>query len=94
MQNRKQCRVDDQGLSIAHQLSQDGAPQGLQEAPELAYSPVQRGGMEAYNAGKQVREEALGLAQEEGALGLNSSKLVEKGEDHDLRIRELSLRVS
>src|SRR5829696_5431217 len=88
MQNREQGRVDDQGLGITHQLGQDGAPQGFQEAPEVAYPPVQRGGMEAYDPGEQVREEPGGLAQE-GAFGLHTSKLLEKSEGYDLRIREL-----
>src|SRR5215211_6798305 len=49
--------------------------------------PVQRGGMEAYNPRKQVREEPLGLAQE-GTLGLNTPKLLEDGKRYDLRIGE------
>jgi hypothetical protein len=88
MQNRKQRRVEDQGLRFSHQLRQDGTPQGLQVTPELAHATVQRGGMEAHNSGEQVREEAGGFAQE-GAFGLNSSKLLKEGEGHDLRIREL-----
>ena len=87
MQNRKQGRVDDEGLGFSHQLGQDGAPQGLKVAPELAYPPVQRGGMELYDSREQVREKPGDLAQE-GTLGLNTPKLLEEGEGDDLRVRE------
>src|SRR5215210_5908547 len=88
MQDRKQRGVDDQRLGIADQLGQDSAPQGLQKPPEVADAPVQRGGMEAEDSGKQVREEAGELAQE-GAFALHPSKLLEEGQGHDLRIGEL-----
>ena len=88
MQDRKQARIDDQGLGIADQLSQDGAPQGLEVATELAHATVQRGGMEAYDSREQVREEPLGLAQE-GALGFDAPKLLlEECEGYDLGGRE------
>jgi hypothetical protein len=44
--------------------------------------------MEAYDPGERAREEAGNLAQE-GAFGLNTSKLLEKSEGYDLRIRDL-----
>src|SRR5215204_2665182 len=44
MQYRKERGVHDQGLRIAHQLGQDGSPQGLQITPQLAYPPMKRGG--------------------------------------------------
>jgi hypothetical protein len=74
-------------VRIADQLGQDGAPQGLKVAPEVAYPPVQRGEMKAYDPRKQVREEAGNLTQE-GAFRLHTSKLLEKGEGHDLRVRK------
>ncbi len=43
--------------------------------------------MEAYDPRKQVREEAGNLTQE-GAFRLHTSKLLEKGEGHDLRVRK------
>jgi hypothetical protein len=49
MQDRKQARVDDQGLGVSHKLGQDSVPQGLQEAPEFADTTVKRGGMKAYD---------------------------------------------
>jgi hypothetical protein len=87
MQHLKQGRVDDQGLRIAYQLIQDGTPQGLEEAPQLADTTVQRGRMEAYDPREEVREEPGSLAQE-GAARLHASKLLEEGEGYDLRIRE------
>jgi hypothetical protein len=48
---------------------------------------MERGGVEAYGSGEQVREEAGDLAQEE-TLGLHAPKLLEEGEGHDLRIGE------
>ena len=68
--------------------TQDGAPQGLQEASELAYPPMQRRGVKTYDPREQVREEAFGVAQE-GTFGFHASKLLEEGEGYDLRIREL-----
>src|SRR5918994_582184 len=88
MQNPKQRGVDDQGLWIAYQLRQDGAPQGLKVAPELAHPPMQRGGVKTHSSGEQVPEEALNLAQER-TLRLHASKLLEEGEAYDLRVREL-----
>jgi hypothetical protein len=88
MQNRKQRRVDDQGLGFSYQLAQDSAPQGLKVAPEVAYSPMQRGGMKTHRSGEQVTEETPNLAQER-TLGLNTSKLLEEGKRYDLRVREL-----
>ena len=40
VQHRKQRRVDDECLRLAHKLGQDEAPEGLQEAPELAKAAV------------------------------------------------------
>jgi len=88
MQNRKQRSVDDQGLWIAYQLAQDGAPQGLKVAPEVAYPPMQRGGMKTYGSGEQVREDAPNLAQER-TFGFNTSKLLEEGKGNGLRVGEL-----
>jgi hypothetical protein len=88
MEHLEQGRVDDQGLRFAHQFAQDGAPQRLQEAPELAHSTVQGGGMKADDPGEQVREEAGDFAQE-GALGLHPSQLLKEREGEDLRVREL-----
>jgi hypothetical protein len=49
---------------------------------------MQRGGVKTHGSGEQVTEEALNLAQER-TLGLDSSKLLEEREGHDLRVREL-----
>jgi hypothetical protein len=57
VQHRKQGRIDDQGLGLSYQLGQDGTPQGLQEAPQLAHSAVERGGMKVDDPWEQVREE-------------------------------------
>jgi hypothetical protein len=53
---------------------------------------MQRRGVEAYDSQEQVREEPLGLAQE-GAFGLNTSKLLEKARVMTSE-SESSLRVS
>jgi hypothetical protein len=43
--------------------------------------------MEAYHSREQVREKPLDLAQE-GALGLDTPKLLEESEGYDLRVGE------
>jgi hypothetical protein len=47
VQDLKKRRIDDEGLGIAHQLllPKDRAPQGLQEAPELAQAAVEGRGV-------------------------------------------------
>src|SRR5215204_2218496 len=87
----EQGGVDEQGLWIAHQLGDYLPTQGLQEAPELAYPPVQGGRVKPYHPREQVREEPLGIAQE-GTLGLHATKLLQVGEGDDLRVRELLKR--
>ena len=84
--NRKQRRVGDQGLRVAHELRQDRTPQGLQKAPLPLHAAVQRGG-ESHRAGEQVGEEALCIAQE-GALALHAAQLLQEGESYDLRVRK------
>jgi hypothetical protein len=66
---------------------QDGAPQGLQEAPQPQQSAVQRGGPKPDQAREQASEEFFGVAQE-GAARLDAPKLLEEREGEDLRIRE------
>ena len=88
MQNRQQSRIDDQGFGLSHQFGQDGAAQVLQEAPELAHSTVERGGMKADDSRKQVREKPGELAQE-GAFGFYPSKLLKEREGEDLGVREM-----
>jgi hypothetical protein len=62
MQNRKQSRVDDQGLGLSHQLGQDLFAQGLEVAPELSHPPMEGGRMKTHHPGEQVREEPGSLA--------------------------------
>jgi hypothetical protein len=83
MQNRKQRRVDNQGLRFAYQLGQDSAPQGLQVAPELAYPPMEGGGVKPHDSREQVPEEASNFAQQR-ALALDTPQLLKEGEGYDL----------
>ena len=83
MQNRKQRRVDNQGLRFAYQLGQDLFAQGLKVAPELAYPPMEGGGVKTHHSGEQVREEAGNFAQER-ALALDTPQLLKEGEGYDL----------
>ena len=60
MQHRKQRRVDNEGLGVAHdELRHDGGvPEGLKEAPELAQPALQRRRFqEADHPGEEVGEE-------------------------------------
>ena len=43
MQDRKQSRVDEEGFRLADQLRHHPSPQGLKEAPQLAYPPMEGG---------------------------------------------------
>jgi hypothetical protein len=88
MQNLKQRRVNDQGLRIAYEFGQEGAPQGLEVAPRLAYLPMEGGRVKTHHSGEQIREEPGSLAQER-ALALDAPQLLKEGEGYDLRIREL-----
>jgi hypothetical protein len=44
--------------------------------------------MEADDAREEVREEAGGVAQEEGVLALGAAQLLKEGEGYDHRVRE------
>src|SRR5215211_1221231 len=92
MQNRKQSRVDDQGLRVANELGKDKAPQWLQEMAQLPDPAVQGRRPKPYDPRKQVREEPLCVAQE-GAFALHASKLLQEGEGNDLRVGELLERL-
>jgi hypothetical protein len=83
MQNRKQRRVDDQGLWIAHQLGHYLSAQWLKVAPELDYPPMEGGRVKTHDSGEQVREEAGNFAQER-ALALDAPQLLKEGEGDDL----------
>lgn len=97
MQHLKQRRVDDEGLRIAYQLGQDGAPQrraararckGSRKRLSLRRRRLSEDGHSPpHHAGEQVREEPLGLAQE-GLLALHAPKLLEECDRNDLRVRE------
>jgi hypothetical protein len=88
MEDRKQRRVDEQGLRFSHQFGENPTPYGLQEASELPYASVERGRVEPHYTREQVREEAFAVAQE-GALALHPSELLKEGEGDHLRIREV-----
>jgi hypothetical protein len=68
-------------------LGHDGASEGFEKSPELAYPPVERGRMEADDPRQEMGEQAGGLAQE-GAFGFYPSKLLEERQGEDLRVRE------
>jgi hypothetical protein len=74
MQHLEQRRVDDEGFGVAHELGQDVASEGLQEAPQLAKATVQRGRLQAQSPGEQVDEEPAHVTQER-ALALHAPKL-------------------
>src|SRR5215213_228659 len=85
MQDFEQGRVHKQGLRFAHQFGNDLPPEGLQKAPELPHTAVQRGRIKPHHAGEQVRKEPLGVPQE-GALALHPPQLLEERECDDLRV--------
>src|SRR5215204_1324661 len=87
LQDRKQSRVDDQGLGVPDQLGEHDPAQGLQEAPKPPHPSVERGRVQPHDSREQVREKPLGIAQER-ALALDASQLPEEGQRDDLRVRE------
>jgi hypothetical protein len=87
VQNRKQCRVDEQCLWITHQLGDNLAAQELQETSEPPYPSMERVRVKSHYSQEQLREEPLCLAQER-ALALHASKLLEEREGDDLRVRK------
>jgi hypothetical protein len=78
MQNRKQRRVDNQGLRFADQLGHYLFAQGLKLTSELAYPPMEGGRVKTHHSGEQVREEPGTLAQER-ALALDAPQLLPGG---------------
>ena len=69
--DRKQRRIDDQGLRLARRLGEDFPPQGSQVAPQIPHPPVERGRVQPpRHPREQVREEPPGVAQER-AFGLD-----------------------
>lgn len=78
MQNRKQRRVDNQGLRFADQLGHYLSPQGLKVAPELTYPPMEGGRVKSHHSGEQMGEEPGNFAQER-ALALDAPQLLPGG---------------
>jgi len=69
VQNRKQPRVDEQGLRIADHLGGDLPPQRLQEAPELPQAPMKRGGVQSPStAGNKCEKNLFASPKKERSL--------------------------
>ena len=87
VQDRKQRRVHEQGLRLAHEIGEDLLAQRFQKASELPHPPVKRGRVEPHHSREQIREEPPGVTQEE-ALAFHTPKLLEERERDDLRVRK------